>query len=254
MSEEKKRLLLPVYLVLDTSASMSVEYGNDGNAFDAAMTFLPELYDELMHSSSVADKLRVAVITFDEKTAVPVPLSDMEQLKKYAEKLRLNPIVPDGNHTYYGEAFRTLRTEIEKGVQQLQADGYEVYRPVVFFITDGEPNDKDFARDTSYSELTASSFAYRPNLICVGVGEASKERLKKYGASSYKYNEQYTTGNEHVVLVPRDGVSPVKAIHAVIPVLIQSILDVKIPSKESGGVPPTTLPDGIFDELGDDWT
>jgi uncharacterized protein YegL len=226
---------------------MSVEYGNDGNAVDAALTFLPALHREMMHSSSVADKLRVEVITFDEKTVVPVPLSDMEQLKKHIEKLRENPIVPDGNHTYYGEAFRRLRTEIEKGVQQLQADGYEVYRPVAFFITDGEPNDEASARDTSYSELTASSFVYRPNLICVGVGDATKERLKKYGASSYKYKE-YTTGNEHVVLVPRDGVIPARAVKDIIPVLIQNVLGVKIPSKEQ----EKYFGDFDFDDL-DDW-
>jgi uncharacterized protein YegL len=215
---------------------------------------LPELYEELVQSSSLADKLRVEVITFDEKTAVPVPLSGMEQLNKYLEKLRKDPIVPDGNCTYYGEAFSTLRTEIELGAQQLKNDGYDIHRPVAFLITDAEPNDNASARDDSYSELTTSSFYYRPNLICVGVGNrVTKESLKKYGASSYKYGK-YTTGNEHVVLVPRDGVTPAKAVNAIIPVLIQSLLRVTTPSKESGGLRDIIgEQENIFDDLDNDW-
>jgi uncharacterized protein YegL len=243
--------LLPVYLVLDTSASMFVEDENGGNAFDAAINFLSELYEELTRSASLANALRVEVITFNEKTAVPIPLADMEQLVENIEKLKENPIVPDGNHTYYGEAFRTLRTEIEKDAQQLQNDGYEVHRPVAFLITGGEPNDDDSARNKSYSELTTSSFSYRPNLICVGVGKATKKILEKYGASRYKYDE-YTTGNEHMVLVPHDGITPVKAVQAIIPVLISGIQGGKIPSKEEQERARKIFDDIDFDDL-DDW-
>jgi uncharacterized protein YegL len=247
MSEEIKNALLPVYLVLDTSASMA-------DKFDAAMNFLPALYDELVQSASLADKLRVEVITFDEKTAVCVPLSDMEQLVKYMKKLKAEPIVPDGGSTYYGEAFSRLREQIELDVQQLERDGYEVHRPVAFLITDGEPNDDASARDASYSKLTADSFNHRPNLICVGVGKATKESLKKYGASSYKYNWKYTTGNEHVVLVPRDGVTPAKAVNDIIPVLIHSIPDGTAPSQKNGEVSdPFGEQEVLFDELGEDW-
>jgi uncharacterized protein YegL/serine/threonine protein phosphatase PrpC len=189
MQEERKNALYPVYLVLDTSASMADKY-------DAALTFLPTLYGELMKVTNLADKLRVEVITFNEKTAVLIPLSDKHQLVKHIEKLKVNPIAPDGNGRYYGEAFSKLRTEIELGVQQLKADGYEVCHPVAFLITCGEPNDDDSDRNKSYSDLTTSSFSYRPDLICVGMRKAIKKTLEKYGAGRYKYDE-YTTGNKH---------------------------------------------------------
>jgi uncharacterized protein YegL len=230
---------------------MFVEDGNGGNAFDAALSSLPALYNEMMESASLADQLRVEVITFDDKAVVIVPLSDMAQLNKYLKEFK--EIVPGEEHTYYGEAFSTLRTEIEKGVQQLQADGYEVYRPVVFFITDGEPNDDDSARNKSYSDLTTSSFSYRPNLICVGVGKATKESLKEYGASGYKYDE-YTTGNEHVVLAPSDGITPAKAVMDIIPVLIRGINNGTTSSSPKTGDTPGFFGEPIFDDLDDEWT
>jgi uncharacterized protein YegL len=250
MTEQIKKEVLPVYLVLDSSGSM-----DENGAFDAAMKFLPSLYVELIKSESLADKLRIEVITFDKGAERPVPLSDRQQLENYMKKLEANPIVPDGGATYYGEAFRMLRTEIELGVKQLKSDGYEVHRPVAFLITDGLPNDEPVSRKKNYTELTDSSFSYRPNLICVGVGDATKAGLTEYGASSYKMG-QYTTGNEYVVLVPRDGVTPAKAVNAIIPTLVQSIIgSITTTAKKIGGVsdPFGGQQESIFDELEEDF-
>jgi uncharacterized protein YegL/serine/threonine protein phosphatase PrpC len=217
MPEDIKNALLPVYLVLDTSASMA-------GKFDAAISFLSALYGELMKKADLADKLRVKVITFDEKTAVFVPsLSDMRQLEKYIEKLKMNPIVPKGSMTNYGKAFSKLKTEIESGVLQLKKDKYEVYRPCSILITGGNQTDNDSAGDASYSRLTASSFEDRPNLICIGVGEAAKENLRKYGAGVYKYNGQYITGNEHMVFELRHDGTPAKIVNAFIDLLTQQM-------------------------------
>ena len=248
---EGKKAVLPVYLVLDSSGSM-----DENGAFEAAMKFLPSLYVELIKSESLADKLRIEVITFDVGSEVPVPLSNRQQLENYMKKLETNPIVPDGGGTYYGVAFSKLRTEIEVGVKQLIGDNYEVHRPVVFFITDGLPNDPNPAtRKKSYTELTEKSFSYRPNLICVGVGDATKSALIEYGASSYKMKE-YITGNEHVVLVPRDGVTPAKAVNAIIPTLVQSIIgSITSEAKQIGGVsdPFGGQQESILDELEEDF-
>lgn len=230
MNENDKRIaLLPTYVVIDTSVSMI-----EAEAFDAAFDFLPKLFAQMNKSAVVADKLRVEVITFDQTAQVVFPLGTREELKTWLDEKEKNPIQPDGNSTNYGEVFKKLRIEIEEGVQQIESESYidenytenyTAYRPVVFFITDGHPNDKISERNNAYAKLTDIGFKARPNIICVGVGEAKIDDLKGYGAGSYKSSSgKYSTANSKLVLVSRDGVSPAVALSEVIPALVQSIV------------------------------
>jgi len=230
MSEKEKRLaLLPVYLVLDTSASM--EDTDDGKIFSAAFDFLPRLLEEMYKSAVVNDKLRVEVITFDSTAEVVFPLGTREALKKWIDEKKANPIIPEGGSTNYGVAFEKLREEIEYGFQQIHkesygGESYDVFRPVVFFITDGLPNDSTEARNTAFKRLTDSGFKARPNIVCVGVGQATVDALKAYGAGRYKSQTgKYITGNSKFVLVAKDGVSPAAALSSIIPPLVLSIIN-----------------------------
>ena len=49
--------------------------------------------------------------------------------------------------TNYGAAFRALAQTIGQDTAALKAAGYKVYRPCAFFLTDGEPHDRDWLRD-----------------------------------------------------------------------------------------------------------
>jgi hypothetical protein len=116
------------------------------------------------------------------------------------------------------------------GVRQIQSekvgeDSYKAYRPVVFFITDGEPNDEASERNKAFERLTNQNFEYRPNIICVGVGGALYEDLVGYGAGRYNSpTGSYITGNEKMVIVPRDGALPSQALSAIVPTLVASIV------------------------------
>ena len=228
-NEESRLALLPTYLVLDTSASMSPTYGG---AFPEAFNFLKVLLVEMNKSAVVADKLRVEVITFDEEANVVFPLGDRDQLRRWIEEKENNPIEPEGDWTRYSKAFAKIREEIENGVQQIraevfnngaQAEHYKTYRPVVFFITDGAPNDFEDERVKEFNKLTNETFESRPNIICVGVGNAKLDDLKDYGAGKYK-KDKYTVGNTNYVLVAKDGVMPAKALSSIIPALVASIV------------------------------
>jgi uncharacterized protein YegL len=223
--KESRFALLPAYLVLDTSASM----GND-NAFNSAFEFLPRLLAQMDKSASVADKLRVEVITFDESAKVVFPLGTREELKNWLVGKKSNPITPNGDWTKYGIAFNKLREEIEHGVQQIRSESYggenyKAYRPVVFFITDGFPNDDKAIRDTAFATLTDEGFKSRPNIVCIGVGKATLDGLKEYSAGRYQSpSNTYVTGNSKLVLVSKDGISPSVALDTIIPALVQSII------------------------------
>ena len=226
MQNEESRLdLLPIYLVLDTSVSMSLTYGG---AFPEAFNFLKVLLVEMNKSAVVADKLRVEVITFDEDVNVVFPLGDLDQLSRWIEEKENNPIEPDGERTCYCKAFAKVREEIENGVQQIRAgefnngaqtEHHKTYRSVVYFITDGAPNDCEDEREKEYYKLTNETFKLRPNIICVGVGNARFDDLKEYGAGKYKM-DKYTVGNTNYVLVAKDGVMPAKALSSIIPALV----------------------------------
>lgn len=224
-NQESRFALLPAYLVLDTSVSMALD-----EAFESAFEFLPKLLAQMNKSAVVADKLRVEVITFDETAKVVFSLGTREELKDWLEEKKTRPITPCGNCTSYGVAFEKLREEIEQGVQQIRSESYngenyKAYRPVVFFITDGLPNDDKEKRDKAFASLTEAGFKSRPNIVCVGVGKATLEALKEYSAGRYQSpTNAYITGNSKLVLVSKDGVSPAAALDIIIPALVQSII------------------------------
>lgn len=256
MGDESRYALLPAYLVIDTSASM-----NEDDAFDAAFDFLPKMLREMNKSAVVSDKLRVEVITFDETARVVFPLGTRDQLERWLEEKKSNPIYPDGNWTKYGEAFQKLREEIEQGVQQIRSESYEgeyfrSYRPVVFFITDGFPNDDDSSRASAFASLTDPGFKARPNIVCVGVGRATLADLVDYGAGKYKSpTGSYTTSNSNLVLVAKDGVAPGAALGAVIPALLQSLVSSAVNAAASGGSDDDDDLEDVFsvdDDLFDD--
>ena len=248
--------ILPIYFVLDTSYSMQEE-----NRFSAAFSFLPKLLSAMMKSSSLSDKIRVEVITFDEDASVDLPIGGLNEIEQWIVHYKKNPMIPDGECTHYGKAFKLLRSEIEEGVRQIQgetADGirYKAYRPVVFFVTDGAPNDDSFDRNMAFAELTDRNFEFRPNMVCVGVGDAKFDDLIAYGAGRYNSpTGAYITRNEKLVIVPRDGVLPSRALTAIIPALVASIVQSFGNTAHvggSGGVPDLFgEQDDLFEDI--DW-
>ena len=254
---DSKYALLPVYLVLDTSYSMQDEDGR----FNAALSFLPKLLSAMTDSASLSDKIRVEVITFDNEARVDLALGGLNEVEDWIVRNKKKPIVPDGDSTCYGKAFEKLAAEIQIGIRQIQAekvggDSFKAYRPVVFFITDGEPNDEASVRNKAFEKLTSKNFEYRPNIICVGVGEAKPEDLLEYGAGAYNSpTGSYITGNEKLVIVPRDGALPAQALGAIVPALVASIVQSITKASNMGdtsGVPDIFGPqDDIFEDI--DW-
>lgn len=230
-TQEGNFALLPIYLVLDSSASMN------GEPFKAAFAFVPKLLEAMALNPVVGDKVRLEVITFDSNARVVATLSDKEDLKRWYDSNR--NLQAEGNSTNYTNVFTLLNQEIKKGVDLLTSEKiegvfYRVYRPTVFFITDGDPVGDNYATiSDAYNQLTSEDFVdskgrkIRPNIFVVGVGEATREKLEKYGASRYKRSE-YTVGNADAVLVRtmRDGVdfTPSSVLENLIPNLISSII------------------------------
>ncbi|MFF8474198.1 VWA domain-containing protein [Streptomyces sp. NPDC015414] len=156
--------LLPFYLVCDESGSMA------GAGVEALNSSLPQLHAEISTNPTVADKTRFCLIAFSTAATVLQPLTDLSELESL-------PALSAGGVTSYGAAFRLLKETIEQDVTFLKNQGHQVYRPVVFFLSDGIPTDPDWK--TSLRDL--NMFPFAPKIIAFGIGDASAEILSEIG-------------------------------------------------------------------------
>lgn len=159
MSEQ----ILPFYLVCDESYSMA------GNPLQEINDQLPQIVTEIASNPTVADKARLCIISFSDTAEVLLPLADLNDVHQVPQ------LAPKGA-TSYGAAFTLLRDTIERDIRDLKAAGHVPFRPTVFFLTDGQPTDSDWA--TTHQRLTAKDFGPRPTILAFGFGDVRPETLR----------------------------------------------------------------------------
>jgi uncharacterized protein YegL len=209
--ENEQGKLLPFYLVVDVSASMS------GARLDAVNQIMPAVVDALAETPILADKVRFALLDFGSDAQVRLPLCD-----PLDENVTL-PTLSVRGATSFADAFRLLRGEIESNVKQLKADGFAVHRPAVFFLSDGEPTDKleewrdAFRRLTEYDQVTKQGFAMYPNFVPCGVAQANPKCMQTliHPATGPKQMQMYLMD---------DGQEVAKAITMIAEILISSMV------------------------------
>lgn len=153
---ERTGAILPIYFVADESASMSHLVGelNQG---------LVSLQDALQRESFAAAKVRFSVIGFSDDAFTYLEPAD----------LRTAPHLPEltsRGRTSYCAAFQELIYRISVDVPRLKSYGFSVFRPAVFFLTDGAPTDQDDWRAVR-TELLSQPAA--PNILSFGIGDAN---------------------------------------------------------------------------------
>ncbi|MEV6972900.1 VWA domain-containing protein [Kitasatospora sp. NPDC093806] len=148
--------ILPFYAVCDESGSMSAD-------IDTLNKALYALHQEISTNPTIADKTRFGLIGFSTDANELQPLVDLSDLDEL-------PALEASGLTSFGNAFGLLRQAIERDVEQLKAEGHDVYRPVVFFLSDGVPTDEDW--EQPYQDLLAAAF--RPHIIAFGIGQADR--------------------------------------------------------------------------------
>ncbi|MGA2829511.1 MAG: VWA domain-containing protein [Streptosporangiaceae bacterium] len=143
--------VLPFYLVCDESYSMS------GPPLDAINASLPEIHSEIGSNPVVADKTRFCLIGFSDTAQVLLPLSNLSAISSI-------PALQVAGGTNYSSAFDLLYDTIDEDVKQLKNNKDQVYRPAVFFLSDGQPGDdwedsykREFAQSLIQSIVTSGS-------------------------------------------------------------------------------------------------
>lgn len=153
--------VFPFYLVIDVSASMA-------DCLAEINAELPALRDEIANDPIVGDIARFAIITFSEDASMALPLSDLLSVNAM-------PTLQVEGSTNYREVFEFLAGCIPHDMQWFKDEGYQVYRPAVFFITDGLPTDEGW--EAAYQDMVDPSAPYRPNIVTFGFGDAEHSTL-----------------------------------------------------------------------------
>ncbi len=163
---EAPEMVLPFYLLCDESHSLMQYIG-------AINSELAELKMQVVADPVVADKAHFGIVAVSSDAATILPLSDLDKVQEI-------PLLSASGITNYRAAFDHIKEQITHDVERLRQGGTRVYRPSVFFISDGEPT-SNHPWEAAYEALISDSFKYRPNIISFGVGDANKKIIARVG-------------------------------------------------------------------------
>jgi uncharacterized protein YegL len=155
--------IFPVFLLIDVSASMS------GGPIDAVNAALPELKTEMLSNPTVGEIARVAVLTFSDEGRTVVPLCDLADAD-------IPEIMVEGG-TNFAAGFRELKRAIDSGMAALPK-GTPVYRPVAFFMSDGEHMAREDWKP-ALDQLRDKSWKFAPEVVAFGFGNANREVIRR---------------------------------------------------------------------------
>ena len=150
--------VLPAYVLADESGSMRPREAELNNG-------VASLCGRLHAEPMIAAKLRLAVVGFAENVQVRVPLIDVRTLEA-PPKMQIR------GTTMYSKAFEWLAQQIPIDVGDLKAQGYQVHRPAVFFLSDGVPTDEPAWRGVHQQLIDRQITPTAPNIIACGIGQA----------------------------------------------------------------------------------
>jgi len=165
---EPGQLVMPFYLICDVSYSMLDDMGalNDNLQRLRRAIVAQPIVDEVAH---------ICIMTFSDTAKVVMPLGQMSEHSV--------PRLSVEGGTNYGAAFTELASTIKRDADDLKRQGYKIYRPCAFFLTDGEPLDPDWwetFKDTlTYNQSTGVGMKQHPVFVPYGFREAPEDVLRK---------------------------------------------------------------------------
>ena len=118
---------LPVYLLLDSSGSMS------GEPIEAVKNGVQIMINALRQNPHALETAFVSVITFESSARQIIPLTDLSSFQMIDIKAT--------GSTSLGEALKLVSTCIDKEVTKTTPQTKGDWKPLVFIMTDGSPTD-----------------------------------------------------------------------------------------------------------------
>lgn len=151
---------LPVYLLLDTSGSMS------GEPIEAVKNGVQVLISTLRQDPYALETAFLSVITFDSSVRQIIPLTDLASFQ-------MQEISASGG-TSLGEGLRVLAQCIDREVAKSTTEKKGDWKPLIFLMTDGSPTD-------DWQSGLAEFQGQRPGMIvaCAAGAGADTSALKQ---------------------------------------------------------------------------
>jgi uncharacterized protein YegL len=157
------QVVMPFYVLCDVSGSMAPDMGELAKG-------LSELHRGLLDEPVINDLVMISVIAFNDSARTVVPLSAPEDITM--------PALPAAiGLTNYSAAFREYHRAFEADRVRLKAEGRRVYRPCVYFLTDGEPTDQNYLQ-TFQAYLTHQRNPAYPYICVLGFRDAEQTTLR----------------------------------------------------------------------------
>jgi uncharacterized protein YegL len=152
----------PCVLVLDCSASMQ------GQRLQELQRGLAQFREELMADPLARKRVEVAVVTFGGSVKLACDFTTIEHFEP--PRLQAEGLTPMGGAIATSLDLLQTRTQVYRG------NGVSYYRPWVFLLTDGEPNDDWHAAVHLVRDVETSKQAA---VFAVGIGEANFQVLRQ---------------------------------------------------------------------------
>lgn len=118
---------LPVYLLLDTSGSMT------GEPIEAVKNGVQMMVHSLRQNPQAIETAFVSIITFDSEAKQLIPLTDLASFQMVDLKA--------AGTTALGAALSLLANKLENEVTKTTLEQKGDWKPIVFIMTDGVPTD-----------------------------------------------------------------------------------------------------------------
>src|SRR5690606_35510515 len=150
---------LPVYLLLDTSGSMS------GEPIEAVKNGVQVMISSLRQNPQAIETAFLSVITFDSSAKQIIPLTDLGSFQMVDIKAT--------GTTALGDALKLVSNCIDKEVAKTSTETKGDWKPLVFIMTDGIPTD-DW--QSGLNEFRKSKTAY--TVACAAGSGADTSILK----------------------------------------------------------------------------
>lgn len=156
---------VPCCLILDVSGSMMGQPINQLNAG------LQRFKDDLMMDPLARKRVEIMIITFGEDVEV---LTEFQTVDHF-----IPPTLNASGATPMGRGVAMAMSQLADRKDAYRQHGISYYRPWLFLITDGEPND-DFGWEEVAAQAKLEEAKKAFAMFCVGVEGANMETLQRF--------------------------------------------------------------------------
>jgi len=227
--EVPPRKAVVMFFIIDTSGSMA---GTRIGAVDSAMEEALKLLKE-MNAENADAEIEIAILEFASQAKWLTPNGPVKVENYHWRKLDVEGL------TAMDEAFRMLDEKLRKDSGFMKrATGS--YAPVLFLMTDGEPNDEKYK--AQLAQLKDNAWFKVSTKVALAIGDDANDHVL----------EEFTGSREAVIKVPDGANAGAKLVQVIRFVAVTSSQVASTPADASGKTKQQQLQDAIQTAVDDD--